>query len=115
MTCVYLPQEDRVTKLEGYQRKHLRGLAHRLKPVVHIGQRGLSAEAGREFNAAMDVHELIKVKFVAHKGREEKEAITADIEAATGAEMVGLIGHTAIFFRQHRDPERRQIKVPTRR
>ena len=29
-------------KLESFQRKYLRGLAHKLKPVVLIGQKGLT-------------------------------------------------------------------------
>jgi len=31
-------------KLEGFQRKYLRGVAHGLKPVVFIGQKGLTRE-----------------------------------------------------------------------
>ena len=33
-------------KLEGFQRKYLRGLTHKLKPVVLIGQKGLTYEVG---------------------------------------------------------------------
>jgi RNA-binding protein YhbY len=31
---------------------------------------------------------------------------------ATASEIVGLIGHTAIFFRAHPDPDKRRITIP---
>jgi RNA-binding protein len=36
------------------------------------------------------------------------------IEAETGCRLVGIIGHTAIFFRQHSDPDKRKITLPQR-
>ena len=34
------------------------------------------------------------------------------IETQTGCEQAGMIGHTAIFYRQQKDPEKRKITVP---
>jgi len=50
-------------KLDGYRRKYLRGLAHGLKPVVFIGQKGLTSEVLSSTEKALETHELIKVKF----------------------------------------------------
>ena len=50
--------------LKGYQKKYLKGLAHGLKPVVFIGQKGLSRNLIGSIHDALDTHELIKVKFV---------------------------------------------------
>ena len=36
------------------------------------------------------------------------------IEAEASCQFVGIIGHIAIFYRQHLDPEKRKIKLPHR-
>mgnify|MGYP001331306714 CR=1 FL=1 len=99
-------------KLKGSQRKYLRGLAHSLKPVVLIGKQGLAGSVVAAINEALDAHELIKVRFIDFKEREEKEEISSEIEAATTSSCVGMIGHHSIFYRQHRDPKKRKITLP---
>lgn len=44
------------------QHKFLRSKAHHLKPVVWIGQNGLSENVTKELETALDHHELIKIK-----------------------------------------------------
>ena len=100
--------------LKGFQKKFLKGLAHQLKPVVFIGQKGLSNSLIGSIHDALDTHELIKVKFVEFKEKPQKAAMAEAIEAKTGCLLVGIIGHTAIFYRQHADPEKRKIKLPLR-
>jgi RNA-binding protein len=101
--------------LQGYQKKHLRGLAHGFKPVVQIGQQGLSESLLEAFEEALNTHELIKVKFIEPKEKSAKLELISELEQATQAEMVGMTGHVAIFFRQNRDPEKRRITVPQRK
>jgi RNA-binding protein len=96
-------------KLKGSARKHLRALAHALKPVVMVGQKGLGAQLTASVDAALNDHELIKIKFLEYK--EEKKEMAAEIAAATKSEVVGIIGNIAIFFRQQPDPQRRKIKL----
>jgi RNA-binding protein YhbY len=50
-------------KLKGFQRKYLRGLANSMKPVVFIGQKGLTPALRLSTENALNRHELIKVKF----------------------------------------------------
>ncbi|MFW5975604.1 MAG: YhbY family RNA-binding protein [Desulfosalsimonas sp.] len=99
-------------KLKGYQRTHLRGLAHSIKPLVFIGQKGLSSPVIDAVNEALDAHELIKIKFQDFKEKKQKKQIAGEIEKETEAEMVGMIGHMAIFYRQHQDPVKRKIRMP---
>jgi RNA-binding protein len=94
------------------QRKYLRGLAHGLKPVVFVGQKGVTAALDKAVNEALDTHELIKIKFVEFKDKALKSAITTQIEADTGATLAGLIGHTAILYRPQKDPAKRRIQLP---
>lgn len=101
-------------ELEGFQKKYLRGLAHGLKPVVLIGQKELSAEVLRSADQALERHELIKVKYHDFKEKEEKAALIERLGRETGSQVVGVIGHTAVFYRQQSDPEKRKISLPER-
>ena len=98
--------------LTGHQKKYLRGLAHGLKPVVQIGWKGLTDALIRALTEALDTHELIKVKFIDFKEKDRKTALCQEIVQRTGAAQVGLVGHTAQFYRPHPDPENRKITLP---
>ena len=101
-------------KLEGFQRKYMRGLAQGLKPVVFVGQKGLTPEVLSSAEKALERHELIKVKFNDFKEKVEKTEISGRIEKETGAQNVGMIGHTVVLYRQQADPEKRKISLPQR-
>lgn len=100
--------------LKGYQKRYLRGLAHKRKPEIFVGHKGLTQSLIQATDQALDSHALVKIKFVDEKGKEGKAELVKGIEAATGGEVVGIIGHTAILFRQNKDPEKRKIAVPER-
>ncbi|MEM7050999.1 MAG: ribosome assembly RNA-binding protein YhbY [Acidobacteriota bacterium] len=95
--------------LTGSQRRHLRGLAHSLDPVVHIGQHGLGEAVLQEVEKALDHHELIKVRMVGDKG--EKKTFAGEIDRRLGCECVGMIGHVAIFYRPHPDEAKRKVRL----
>lgn len=97
-------------ELKGSDRKYLRRLAHSLKPVVYVGKGGLTGGLIDSVSQALDVHELIKVRFVEFKG--EKKALSAKIAGQAGCEQVGMIGHVAIFYREHPEAEKRKIQLP---
>lgn len=100
--------------LKGFQRKYLRGVAHSLKPVVMIGQKGDTAAVLKEVGNALETHELIKVKFIDHKEKEQKMEILTRLSKQAACEMVGLIGHTAILYRRQPDPKKQRIILPKR-
>ena len=102
-------------RLEGFQRKYLRGMAHNLKPLITIGQKGFTTEVQQSADQALNDHELIKVKFNDFKEKEHKTEICDHMEKSTDSVMVGMIGHTAIFYRQQKDPEKRKISLPKRK
>lgn len=99
-------------ELKGSQRKYLRGLAHGLNPAAFVGQKGLTDALITEVNQGLDAAELIKVKFVDNKEKEIKTALARDIAQITHSHLAGLIGHVAIYYREHREPEKRIIKIP---
>jgi len=96
-------------ELRGFQRKYLRGLAHNLKPVVQVGRSGITDDVLHEVRRALDDHELIKVAM--HKPK-SKKTMAAKIAAGAEAQLAGLVGHTAILYREH--PERPSIALPQR-
>ena len=99
-------------KLSGSQAKYLRGLAHGLKPVVFVGQKGITDALIRSAEEALERHELIKIKFIDFKEKDLKKEIAEAIEKTTGGRSAGMIGHIAIFYRPHRDPQKRRIILP---
>lgn len=109
---IYTPKGSIVENLKGYQKKFLRGLAHDLKPIVFIGQKGITPTLLDSLNQALSDHELIKIKFIEFKEKESKKKFIAEIEAKTGCREAGIIGHMAIVFRPHADREKRKIVLP---
>jgi len=96
-----LPNIDKyvVMKLSTKQISHLRSLAHALKPVVMIGDKGLTDSVVNEINLALDSHELIKVK-VRAEDRESREQMINTITKKTAAERIQQIGHIVTLFRR---------------
>src|SRR5205085_8863605 len=90
--------KEKVSRLTSTQRKYLRGLAHSLSPVVHVGRAGVNANVIDAARRALDDHELIKVKIAAD--RAERPAMAAEIEQSCDADIAGEIGTIAILYRQ---------------
>ncbi len=101
-----------MTTLTGFQKKYLRGLAHGLKPIILIGKEGITDTLIRAIDEGLSQHELIKIKFNEFKDKDQKMAFSGELSAGTGSALVGMIGHTVIFFRSHADPAKRKIQVP---
>ena len=98
-----------MSTLTGAQVRHLKGLAQRLEPVLHIGKAGLSAEFLASADAALEQHELVKVKFAQHK--EEKKALAPELADKTGSQLIQRVGNVAVIYRQNPNPERRKVTL----
>lgn len=88
------------------QRREYRALAHHLKPVVTLGDKGLSEGVQEELDRALNDHELIKVK-VAGSDREGRTGQAEALCRTTGAELVQLIGRVAVILRRAQKPNPR--------
>ncbi len=86
-------------QLNEKQKKHLRSLAHDLKPVVHVGNGGVSPGLIAELDQALSHHELVKVKVRVGDRSARDTAIDTMVKKAT-ANLVARIGNTAILYRQ---------------
>lgn len=82
-------------------KKNFRAAAHTLKPVIMIGQSGLTAAVLAELELALNTHELIKVRIRAE--RDERKLISEKICIETGAELIQAIGQIAVIYRLNPD------------
>jgi RNA-binding protein len=80
------------------QARFLRGKAHPLKPVIHIGHAGFTPAVSAETTRALHDHELIKVK-VYGADRTQRDAWISELCTATGSELVQRIGHVATLYK----------------
>jgi RNA-binding protein len=91
------------------QKRYLRGFAHDLKPIILVGQKGVTPALLSEFDGALAFHELVKVK-LADDDRELRAESIEQIRASSGAEVIQAIGKVACFYR--RNPDRAQFTLP---
>ena len=84
------------------QLRHLRGLAHALRPVIRSGQAGLTVALTLETARALRDHELIKVK-APGGDRAARDALFAALAAQTGSVLVQRIGNVAVLYRANPD------------
>jgi len=85
------------------RKKQFRSLGHNLKPIVTIGDNGLSEGVLSELNRALDDHELIKVK-LAIADREDRQTITDEVRKLPKVEVVQQIGKVLLLFRAAKKP-----------
>jgi len=95
--------------LSDSQKKHLRGLGHRLKPVVTVGDAGLSNSVMQEFNSTISHHELIKVRIRA-SSRENRDALIDELCQLGSGNLIQRIGNVALIYRPNPDDTR--IRLP---
>ncbi|MGL9722467.1 ribosome assembly RNA-binding protein YhbY [Sodalis sp. (in: enterobacteria)] len=94
--------------LNNKQKQHIKGLAHALKPVVMLGNNGLTEGVLAEIEQALEHHELIKVKIAAEE-RETKTLIADAIVRESGASKVQVIGNILVLYRPAAE---RKITLP---
>jgi RNA-binding protein len=96
-------------KLSERQKKFLRARAHALKPVIRLGNAGVTAAVSLEATRALHDHELIKVKGPAGD-RVARDELFAALARETGSALVHRIGNVAVLYRPH--PELPRILIP---
>lgn len=97
--------------LTGAQRSHLRSLGQTLQPGLKVGRGGLTPEFYAELQKLLRTHELVKLRFLGAE-REERAALCTQIADEGRCVLVGAVGHTALFYRQHPEPKERTVTLP---
>ena len=93
--------------LNGNQKNNLKAKAHHLHPQIQIGRNGVTPEQVTQIKTALNDHELIKIKFNAHKN--QKETLSQEITEKTESTQIDLIGNTLIIYKKHPDPTKRRV------
>lgn len=91
------------------QLKFLRAKCHDLKPVILMGQRGLTAAVLNELDIALTHHELVKIK-LSVDDRDLRRQLIGEISEQSNAEVVQSIGKTVSVFR--RNAKKPVIELP---
>ena len=97
-------------QLTDLQKKFLRREAHALKPVIAVGDKGITPALLAEVEGTIDHHELIKIRIRA-SDREQREAAIQTIISASHAALVSRVGNVAAIYRPRKKKPR--IVLPT--
>lgn len=89
--------------LSSEQRREYRAIAHNLKPVIIVGDKGLTESLQEELERALNDHELIKIK-IASQDREARQHAVTELCAGAKAEVVQTIGKIAVILRRAEKP-----------
>jgi RNA-binding protein len=84
------------------ERKALKAKAHKLDPVVQIGDKGLTEQVIAEIDRALHAHELIKVR-AATLDRNAREEVFGQIAEKTQSQAVQHIGKVFVLYRRKPD------------
>jgi RNA-binding protein len=95
--------------LSSRQRSKLAGLAQDLEPQLHLGRAGASEGIEAQLDKLLTDHELVKLRFVDFK--ESRQEIASALAEKTGADIVRVIGNTAVLWRRSHNPEKRKIDL----
>jgi len=86
------------------QIKHLKALAHKLKPIVTVGQHGMKDSINDELAIAIDFHQLVKVK-ISVGDRDVRDTLISELAKTHKAELIQKIGNVAVFYRRNFDKD----------
>ena len=96
--------------LTGKQRATLRSVASRTDAIFQVGKGGVGEAAVKSIGDALEARELVKISVLDNSEADPREAGEA-IAAATGSEVVAVIGRKIILFKESSKPEKRQIST----
>lgn len=88
-------------KMTSKRRAELRGQANRLEPLFQVGKGGISDALISQTNDALRAHELIKLKVLLESAPETPREIAEKLAAATGSQVVQVIGGSMIFYKEN--------------
>lgn len=101
-----------VLELTTQQKQTLRGMAHHREPVVYAGKEGLSPPLLMSLEAALNAHELIKIK-IGQNCPLDRNVAALELAKTTGAALVQVIGRMVVLYRPNPDlPPAKQINLP---
>lgn len=95
--------------LSNSQKKYLRKLSHKQRPVFQIGKQGLSENLFKQTAESLEARELIKINILQNSEEEVKEAAET-IASSVDAEIVQTIGSTMVLYKE--STNNKKIELP---
>ena len=80
-------------------KQQLKAKAHKLKPIVLIGNNGLTDTVKKEIDRALYDHELIKIR-IATNNRELRQQLFTELCESAAAQLVQTIGLIGVVYRK---------------
>ena len=96
--------------LSGKHVRHLRSLAHHLKPSIIIGKTDVNDGVVEQANAALEAHELIKCSVLDTSSLDIREAAN-ELAERCHAEVVQVIGRKFSLYRATQRTDVERIKL----
>lgn len=93
-----------IAPMNKIETKQLKALAHKLKPIVTIGQHGMKESINDELETALSFHQLIKLK-VNIGDREARDTLIKQISEQHQADLIQRIGNIAVLYRRNHDKD----------
>ena len=97
--------------LSGKEKAALRGEAHHLTAVVHVGREGVTPTLLQSLDDALRTRELVKIQL----GRPVEESardLAGQLAEEVGADVVQVIGKTVTLYRHNAQLKRRPDDPP---
>lgn len=95
--------------LTGKQKRFLRSEAHHLDPIFQVGKGGVNEAMLVQIAEALEKRELLKVSIL-QNNEDDKNEVAEELAKGTKSELVQLIGHTVVLYKQSANNKR--IELP---
>jgi RNA-binding protein len=94
--------------LSGKQRRYLRSLGHHLEPVVQLGKSGLTDGVIAAVDAALEEHELVKVR-IGTECPEDRKDVAERLGPSVRGEVAQVLGRTLLVYRKRKKDSKIQL------
>ena len=94
--------------LNSKQRAALRAMAAKEDTIMQIGKGGVGEALVKTVSDALEARELIKLRVLENSGMTTREA-AEKLAAATGAEVVAVIGGKCVLYRESATKKRIEL------
>lgn len=96
--------------LTGKQKRFLRSTAHHLTPIFQVGKGGVNDNMIVQIREALEARELLKVSILQNCDV-DKDTVAKELVKGTKAELVQLIGHTVVLYKESRENKKLELPV----
>ena len=85
-------------ELKGKQKAYLKSIGQKLEVIVRVGDKGVTDNVIDSLDEALTARELVKIS-VQNPDRNYRKDCIAELAEATDAQVINIIGKTALLFR----------------